>query len=242
MGWFIQEAKKRGIAVSLSDYTLGSPGQGGKGRIFFFSDELNFNIRGRLWNVFFADEFQKRKGYDIRPDLYLVFEEDCPEAVKIRLDYYDVIVQLEEENYFGPVFQWHEDRGMTYGCDHGGRGKDVTEFGDYMRTQKYNQGPGCDQSGLQSDIIKNKVATSIVHLYQRPRVWVEDFYYSTYGGFWEWAPPCNCVRMPYWKDMEKLTGAVERLTGCSAAASMSAGSASYILRQPWKAESAEKLP
>lgn len=59
MGWFIQEAKKRGIAVSLSDYTLGSPGQGGKGRIFFFSDELNFNIRGRLWNVFFADEFQK---------------------------------------------------------------------------------------------------------------------------------------------------------------------------------------
>ena len=199
----------------MSDYTLGSPGQGGKGRIFFFSDELNFNIRGRLWNVFFADEFQKRKGYDIRPDLYLVFEEDCPEAVKIRLDYYDVIVQLEEENYFGPVFQWHEDRGMTYGCD---------------------------QPGLQSDIIKNKVASSIAHLYQRPRVWVEDFYYSTYGGFWEWAPPCNCVRMPYWKDMEKLTGAVERLTGCSAAASMSAGSASYILRQPWKAESAEKLP
>ena len=220
------------------------PGECGKGLNFFFSDELNFNIRGRLWNVFFADEFRKRKGYDIRPDLYLVFEEDCPEAVKIRLDYYDVIVQLEEENYFGPVFQWHEDRGMTYGCDHGGRGKDVTEFGDYMRTQKYNQGPGCDQPGLQSDIIKNKVASSIAHLYQRPRVWLEGFYgsgwgtstarltdaiarnfvmghnllslhgfyYSTYGGFWEWAPPCNCVRMPYWKDMEKLTGAVERLS------------------------------
>ena len=27
-GWFMQEAKKRGIAVSLSDYTLGIPGQG----------------------------------------------------------------------------------------------------------------------------------------------------------------------------------------------------------------------
>lgn len=88
--------------------------------------------------------------------------------MKIHLDYYDVIVQLEEENCFGPVFQWHEDRGITYGCDHGGRGKDVTEFGDYMRTQKYNQGPGCDQPGLQSDIIKNKVASSIAHLYQRP--------------------------------------------------------------------------
>ena len=220
------------------------PNEGGKGLNFFFSDELNFNISGRLWNAFFADEFQKKKRYDIRPDLYLVFEDDCPEAVKARLDYYDVIVQLEEENYFEPVFRWHEERGMTYGCDHGGRGRDVTEFGDYMRTQKYNQGPGCDQPKLQSDIIKNKVASSISHLYQRPRVWLEGFYgsgwgtstaqltdaiarnfvmghnllslhgfyYSTYGGFWEWAPPCNCVRMPYWKDMEKLTGAVERMS------------------------------
>ena len=28
LGWFLQEARKRGIAVSLSDYTLGTPGQG----------------------------------------------------------------------------------------------------------------------------------------------------------------------------------------------------------------------
>ena len=220
------------------------PGECGKGLNFFFSDELNFNIGGNLWNSYFAQEFRRRKGYDIRPCLYLVFEEGCPEAVKVRLDYYDVIVQLEEENYFSKIYQWHEERHMTYGCDHGGRGKDVTEFGDYMRTQKYNQGVGCDQPGLQSDIIKNKVASSISHLYQRSRVWLEGFYgsgwgtsteqltdaiarnfvmghnllslhgfyYSTHGGFWEWAPPCNCVRAPYWKDMERLTGAVERMS------------------------------
>lgn len=220
------------------------PGECGKGLNFFFSDELNFNISGNLWDVFFTEEFRKRKGYDIRPFLYLIFEGGRPEAVKTRLDYYDVIVQLEEENYFSKIYQWHEDRHMTYGCDHGGRGKDVTEFGDYMRTQKYNQGVGCDQPGLQSDIIKNKVAASISHLYQRSRVWLEGFYgsgwgtgteqltdaiarnyvmghnllslhgfyYSTHGGFWEWAPPCNCVRAPYWKDMERLTGAVERMS------------------------------
>lgn len=157
------------------------PGECGKGLNFFFSDELNFGIHGKLWDDFFADAFIARKGYDIRPLLYLVFCEGNPEAVSVRLDYYDVIVALEEENYFRKVCRWHEERGMTYSCDHGSRGYDVVEFGDYMRTQKYNQGPGCDQPGLASDIIKNKVAASIAHLHHRPRVWLEGFYGSGWG-------------------------------------------------------------
>lgn len=220
------------------------PCECGKGLNFFFSDELEFGIRSNLWNDWFADEFIRRKGYDIRSLLYLVFCEECPEAVSVRLDYYDVIVALEEEHYFRPVYEWHEARGMTYGCDHGSRGYDAVEFGDYMRTQKYNQGPGCDQPNLASDIIKNKVAASIAHLHGRPRVWLEGFYgsgwgttsaqltdaiarnfvmgqnllslhglyYSTHGGWWEWAPPCNCFRMPYWRHLSALTGAVERLS------------------------------
>ena len=67
------------------------------------------------------------------------------------------------------------------GCDHGGRGRDVVEFGDYFRTQRWNQGPGADQPGLGKDLIKAKVAASIAHLYQRPRVWLEGFYGSGWG-------------------------------------------------------------
>lgn len=210
---------------------------------FFFSDELDFGIDGDLWDDFFADEFLALKGYDIRPRLTELFIGNAGD-VKVRLDYRDVIVALEEKNYFSKVYGWHEERGMTYGCDHGGRGYNVVEFGDYMRTQKYNQGPGCDQPRLTSDIIKNKVASSIAHLHRRPRVWLEGFYgsgwgtstegltdaiarnyvmgqnllslhglyYSTHGGWWEWAPPCNCFRMPYWSHMESLLGAVERLS------------------------------
>ena len=225
-----------------------NPGKCGKALNFFFSDELNFGIAGNLWNNSFRDEFINRKGYDPLPVLYGVFADIGPVTQKIRLDYYDVIVSLEEENYFRPVFDWHEERGMTYGCDHGGRGYEVTEFGDYFRTQKYNQGPGNDQPGLASDIIKNKVASSISHLYSRPRTWLEGFYgsgwgtgsgqvldavcrnfamghnllslhglyYTTYGGFWEWAPPCNHFRMPYWMHMKKLTECVARMSylGC----------------------------
>ncbi len=242
VGEFITECKKYGIAVSLSDYTLGAPGQGfyiddvldahpeytgqileykdgnispvkvpnsinpmskgvgnavadafygeferhfpnecGKGINYFFSDELNFNVRGNLWCDDFAKEFKIRKGYDIIPKLSAIFEDTGDETPKIRLDYYDVIVQLSEERYFEPVFTWHESRGMTFGCDHGGRGKDITEFGDYFRTMKWNGAPGNDQPHLESDIIKTKVSSSICHLYDRKRTWLEGFYSSGWG-------------------------------------------------------------
>jgi len=93
-------------------------------------------------------------------------------------------------------------------------------------------------------MIKAKVASSIAHLYQRPRVWLEGFYssgwgttsaglvdatlanflmgynllslhgmyYSTHGGWWEWAPPDNTFRMPYWKHMRGFMDCVQRLS------------------------------
>lgn len=239
LGWLLEECKKYDMSISLSDYTLGAPGQGsymdavldkhpefigqklewkdgavhivkvpfsanpmakgigkavadefygaferhfpgecGKHINYFFSDELNFNIRGNLWSDDFKEEFLKRKGYDITEKWEALFRDTGEETPKIRLDYYDVIVQLSEEEYFRPVYEWHESRGMTFGCDHGGRGQDVTEFGDYFRTMKWNQGPGNDQPHLASNIIKSKVSSSIAHLYQRPRVWLEGFYSS----------------------------------------------------------------
>lgn len=325
-GWFKEEAKRRGIAISLSDYTLGIgqgwsidevlrahpelagtqlrlvkgeapagalatteapgrngkkervsvvaekaprsydpmnpiagtayaekffgqfedhfPGEGGKGLNFFFSDELGFGVHGWIWTARFAEEFKKRKGYDIVPELPALFIDAGPRTPKIRMDYSDVMVALTEEGFFKPVFDWHQRRGMTMGCDHGGRGRNVVEFGDYFRTQRWNQGPGSDQPRLGKDLIKAKVAASIAHLYERPRVWLEGFYgsgwgttsagvvdatfanyvmgynllslhglyYSTHGGWWEWAPPCNGFHMPYWKQMRGFMDCVQRLS------------------------------
>lgn len=220
------------------------PGEAGKGLNFFFSDELDFHLGGYLWNDIFEKEFLKRKGYSILPELPALFIDIGQRTAKVRLDYNDVMVSLSELGFFAPLYQWQQDRGMIYGCDHGGRGKDVFEFGDYFRTQKYNQGPGCDQPFLLQDVIKNKVASSIAHLYERPRTWLEGFhssgwstnsaqlseaifgnyvmghnllslhglYYSTHGGWWEWAPPCNHFRMPYYRHIEPLMNCVERLS------------------------------
>lgn len=217
---------------------------GSKALNFFFSDELNFHLSGNLWDKYFTNEFKNRKGYDIVPYLDALYSGIGDKTAKIRLDYNDVLVGLSEENYFKPVFDWHQKRGLIYGCDHGGRGKDVAEFGDYFRTQRWNQGPGSDQPRLSKDIIKAKVAASISHLYNRPRVWLEGFYgsgwgttsanfsdavlanyvagynlmsfhglyYSTEGGWWEWAPPCNHFRMPYWQQINPLMDCIQRLS------------------------------
>ena len=220
------------------------PDEVGKGLNFFFSDELGFGVNGFLWNGQFADEFLKRKGYNIVPELAALFADIGPRTPKIRMDFSDVMTGLTEEGFFKPVYDWHQKRGMIMGCDHGGRGLDVVEFGDYFRTQRWNQGPGADQPDLNIDLIKAKVASSMAHLYQRPRVWLEGFhssgwgtsseglidatfvnfvmgfnllslhgmYYSTHGGWWEWAPPDNTFRMPYWKHMKGFMDCIQRLS------------------------------
>lgn len=49
------------------------PGAAGKGLNFFFSDELSFGVGGHLWSEGFAEEFKRRKGYDIVPELPSLF-------------------------------------------------------------------------------------------------------------------------------------------------------------------------
>lgn len=41
---------------------------------------------------------------------------------------------------------------------------------------------------------------------------LHGLYYSTYGSWWEWAPPCYHFRMPYWRDFSVLLRYFERLS------------------------------
>lgn len=78
------------------------PEQSKGGLNFFFSDELNFNLQGCIWNSVFRDEFRKRKGYDVVPYLAALFTDIGSITPKIRLDYNDVMVSLSEENFLSP--------------------------------------------------------------------------------------------------------------------------------------------
>ncbi len=213
---------------------------------YFFQDEL---ILTRdilwLWSDDLPEEFKKRKGYDLITQLPALFGDWGEDTAKVRLDMNDVMSALACERYYKPIYDWHASRGLIYGCDQATRGRHpMSKYIDYMRCMSYFTAPGFDTPGRAADIIKNKVGSSIAHLHNRPRVWLEGYhsqgwqaststifdstvhnylygsnllnlhglYYSTYGGWWEWAPPCYHFRMPYWPCMKTFLRYFERLS------------------------------
>ena len=214
------------------------------GQNYFFQDELLVDMDLGVWSEDFAGIFQRQKGYDIRPVLAALKCDIGPKTAKVRLDYWDVAVALAEERYFIPIFNWHDERGLIYGCDNEGRGTVPTFYGDYFRAIRWYSAPGNDAPRGHVSLVQTKVNSSIAHLYNRPRVWLEAFhsmgwnaqaaqiheatelhyllggnlmclhglYYTTHGGFWEWAPPDFHFRMPYWPHMVGWLRYVERLS------------------------------
>nr|MCR4921868.1 hypothetical protein [Bacteroidaceae bacterium] len=222
--------------------------RGRKGMNYFFQDELQYDLNLHSWTDDLPREFQRRKGYDIVPHLPDLFDSPADEArrdevSRTRLDYAEVVTQLAEERYFQPIYDWHAQKGLIYGSDNEGRGLTPTRYLDYFRAEKWFTAPGNDAPARGSSFTQTKVSSSVAHLYQRPRVWLEAFhsmgwdangallthqldhhiiaggnllclhglYYSTHGGWWEWAPPCFHFRMPYWPHMKVWLKYAERL-------------------------------
>lgn len=211
---------------------------------YFFQDELMFGTNVKtLWNETLQEAILKKYGYDILGFLPHLFYHLGNITPKIRLDVADARTELMEEYYFKPIFEYHNSRGLIYGCDQSSRGKEPDEFSDYFRTVRWFTAPGNDTPGRAADLIKVKVNSSIAHLYDRPRVWLEGYhssgwgttpesitaptsdnfifganllnlhglYYSTNGGFFEWAPPDFHFRMPYWDDLKSWLEKYKRL-------------------------------
>jgi len=215
-----------------------------KGMNFFFQDELKVDIDSYVWSEDIASIFKDKKGYDIRPFLAALYKDIGDITPKIRLDYNDVMVELVELRYFKPIFEWHWNRGLLFGCDNWGRGLEPERYGDYFRATRWFSAPGNDAPRSGYSFIQTKVSSSVAHLYKRPRVWLEAYhsmgwnaqpsqihfstnkhyqfganlmclhglYYTTHGGWWEWAPPDFHFRMPYWPHFKHWLKSTERLS------------------------------
>lgn len=158
-----------------------NPGQSSKGLNYFFNDELHIGVDKFAWNPDFAEEFLRRKGYELLETLPAMWVDMGDVTTKIRMDYADVRMSLMEERYFKPIYHWHASRGMIYACDSGGRGRNPYEFGDYFRATRWYSAPGHDTPGGRADLIKGKVSSSIANLYQQPRVWLEGYHSLGWG-------------------------------------------------------------
>jgi len=148
---------------------------------FFFQDELTFGGSMPYWSPDLPEAFRKQKGYDLLSELTALFQDIGPRTPKIRLDYYDVATRLMEEAYFRPLYEWCEERNITYGHDQASRADvigGVQLYGDYFRTLRWYQAPGTDRI---PDLTRGKVCSSIAQLYDRPRVWLEAYHSTGWG-------------------------------------------------------------
>lgn len=242
------QAGELAVGALYQPFERECPGEVGDTLAVFFQDELDFGSRMPFWSRFLLDEFAARKGYDLRRWLPALWHDLGPMTEKVRLDYATFVVERIEDCYFKPVFRWHEERGTLFGHDNCGRGRIAegrAHYGDYFQTMKWFTAPGCDDPKLHGPraFMGLKVNSSIAHLYQRPRVWLEAFhssgwgttprevvaalnedfacganvvnlhglYYSTCGGWWEWAPPDFHFRQPYWMHAGRLNAYLTRL-------------------------------
>ena len=197
------------------------------------------------WSADFAASFTAHYGYDLTERLASLFEGNTPADQQVRIDYQRWRAHRAEQAFFQPFYAWHAQHGLICGFDQQSPARmalpigAVDEYADYMQTHSWYGAPGSDHHG------NGKIHSSMAHLYQRPRSWIEAFhssgwggtieetfdwlvpwlragltlynphavYYSTRGGWWEWAPPSTCWRQPYWMHYRVMADAVMRLTG-----------------------------
>ncbi|WP_433375481.1 hypothetical protein ACQPZX_06015 [Actinoplanes sp. CA-142083] len=193
------------------------------------------------WSSSFLFEFERRRGYALSP--HLLDDVDNPAGDAVRRDYHLTRAELAEEAFFRPHASFHEKHGLLSGCDqqdparNGDPAGGVRLYADYARTHRWFSAPGADHHGDM------RLHSSLAHLYGHPRVWLEAFhssgwggtleetydwllpflragatlydphatYYSTKGGWWEWAPPATDWRQPYWAHHAVFAQAVARL-------------------------------
>lgn len=132
--------------------------------------------------------FKNEYDYDPVPELIGLYEETTADSERLRTHYYDVVTELVEENWFEPLYAWHDEHGLHRSHDNWGRNDmaaGTVQYGDYYRTMRWYQVPGYDDGGATAIGSRNffdaKLAASIAACYDRERVWGELFHSTGWG-------------------------------------------------------------
>jgi hypothetical protein len=155
-----------------------------------FSDRLGRVLVGSFqdelqpmptWTGALPEAYRARHGEDLTAVLPLLVS-GGPGAGELRRRFYALLAELAEAAFFRPLGDWHRRHGMLLGCDQAGPGRKVDPHGaqrlylDYFRTHRHFSAPGSDMDG------EAKPHSSLAHVHGLPRVWLEGFHSSGWGG------------------------------------------------------------
>jgi len=151
----------------------------------FMGDEPSFP--GVPYTAGIFEEFERRKGYDVRPHLPKLFaKEPSEEDRRIRADYWDVWSDRYRDSFFKPQADWCAQHGLEFQmhlCGEEDMKTLVALNGDYFKCMRPVQVPGVDAIWRQiwPDKVADyaKLASSAAHVWGRPRAFSEG--YAVYG-------------------------------------------------------------
>ncbi|WP_228892690.1 glycosyl hydrolase [Pseudoduganella aquatica] len=131
-----------------------------------FSDSLE--VYGTDWTGDFLAEFQRRRGYDLKPHLPAVYSGQGPDAAAVRHDWALTQTELVNERYLTPVNDWAtahrtQFRSQTYGEPA------VSMSSNRLVALPEGEGPQFRSFSF------TRLATSAGHLYNRPVVSAETW-------------------------------------------------------------------
>lgn len=183
MDYLNPAATRQFLAFTHEQYKKYIGAEFGKTVLGFRGDEPDYSINGIAWTPGLPDEFQRRKGYDVRPYLASFFAPRLTEEQRrAKADYWDVWSDLFGENFFRLQAEWCAANNLEY-MVHLNHEEKMMELvrseGDFFKDLRHVQIPGVDAiwnqiwPGKVADF--PKLASSAAHLFGRPRALSESF-------------------------------------------------------------------
>lgn len=204
------EAARAFVRHTHAEYKKRFSRQWGKVIKGFFTDEPGFyqnyleqckNLNTVIWTNDFAERFQKKFGYDIRPLLCCLWQNMGAISTKTRCDYYSAVAEFYKEGYFNVIADFlHKDGLMHIGHLHR---EDFIESLVQTESDFFSAMSALDASGIDC-IDKNpariteRLGSSAAHIYEK-----EVCFSETFGCFgWGLIPE----EMKRWADLQYVQG------------------------------------
>ena len=148
----------------------------GKTIVGMYMDETRF-FSALPWTGVFAEEFRRRKGYDIVPKLHLL-ERAGPGSEQVRRDYWDTAADLAGRATYKQLHDWCEGHGLLLTGHFLGEETLASQSrfnGDIMRQYKHFHIPGIDHLGNGTGSLDAKICSCAAQNYGRGMVSCEAF-------------------------------------------------------------------
>lgn len=152
----------------------------GEGKIHdIFCDSIE--VFGHNWTDILYDEFEKRRGYELRPYIYALWGEIKGMTEQVRYDFQKTMAELTVENFFQELTKWSHEKGVFSRIQAHGTWGDVLQAYGAADIPEGETFSAFDR--YEVNTIHRRLAVSAGHIYDKPVISNESFTWLRFPRF-----------------------------------------------------------